>query len=254
MDKYKPLSDFIASLFRERFPAAADDPAMTALITGLFLGSVITWFVYWLVHRGRINGLQARNGILEERLKFKDEESKSKDQEIERLKRSPTSLTSRAEEQDKSPLEVKPFFRKEPSNPCISVVGIDVKNNSRKHLSHCFVRVETIENSDPSAFCGIFSDSQIRKSPPSESLFQLVALDNRNVSIVQFDSVNGMHLGIELLCFSTQGFVGLDPNQWYKLIIVSGCEIGPPIKRVYKLWVDGQNFLNKKLCFDELPA
>jgi hypothetical protein len=59
-----PLSEFIKEFVKSRFPAASGDPAMTALVAGLVIGCILTWFIYWLVHRGRIYGLVGERDIL----------------------------------------------------------------------------------------------------------------------------------------------------------------------------------------------
>lgn len=228
---------------------------MTALMMGFVISGSITWFIYRWVHEARINGLQARIDGLTEINNIANERIKQRDDEIQNLRKASIGLTTATEEkQNDPPLEFKSFFRKDPSNPCISVVGITARNNnSTKHLAHCSLRIENIESSDPSRLCAIFSDSKISKTLPAETFFQLSALDNKNIPIAQFDSVNGYfgQLGIELLCISTQGYSALDPQQSYIVTLVGTAEIGIPVKRNYKLWIEGTNFLDKKLYFEE---
>jgi hypothetical protein len=69
-----PVSNFIIKFFQERWPALAEDPAMTALVVGVILGIGGTWIVYWLVHRGKVNGLNGKIEILEERISQRDEQ------------------------------------------------------------------------------------------------------------------------------------------------------------------------------------
>jgi hypothetical protein len=252
----KPVSDFIISLFQAWFPAAAKDPAMTATAMGFIIGCFLTWLIYRWVHEAKIDGLQAKIDGLTERNITANEWIKHKDEELQKLKGAPIgSITSLNEEkQNDLSLELKPFFRKEPSNPCISVVGIIVTNNSDKHLAHCSLRIENVKGSDPSISCAIFSYSKLRKPSPLETVFQLPARDHKNIPVAQFDSVSSdlENLGIELLCYSTQGYSAINGQQSYVVTLVGTTEIGIPVKRNYKLWIEGDSFLSRKLCIQEM--
>lgn len=59
-DVQGPLSQLIVTFFKERFPALSADPAITGLLIGLILGAVVTWFIYWVAHRNKITGLEAK--------------------------------------------------------------------------------------------------------------------------------------------------------------------------------------------------
>lgn len=128
--------------------------------------------------------MSGAKGILDERIKQKDEE-------MARLKNGLT--TSRIEEKQIHPLlEFKSFVRNEPSQPRIKIGGITLKNNSDKHLAHCSLRIDNIKASDPSISCAMFGgDPRIKKPIPQETFFQIAAQDHKNIPVAQFDSVNG---------------------------------------------------------------
>jgi len=71
-----PLSKFIISTFQGRFPAVAEDPAMTTLSAGLIAGLLISWFLSHFVYKGIINGLKGTNDILSQYKEFLDHQLK----------------------------------------------------------------------------------------------------------------------------------------------------------------------------------
>lgn len=146
-----------------------------------------------------------------------------------------------------APFKLEPFKRTELRNQNVTVVGLCITNLTGTRLEHCSVRIEEIEPSDPDSIEWIFSDSKIARAVPTEESFALNPEDKKNVPIAQLDAINAglANLGIELLCFSTQKYPALDLEQSYILTIRVSSEIGQPIERKYKLWVDGL----KQLCF-----
>jgi hypothetical protein len=157
MDISKPVSEFIISVFQAWFPAAAKDPAMTALLMGFIVGCFLTWLIYRWVHEAKINGLQAKIDGLTERNITANERIKHKDEAIQQLKDASLTTGITEEKQNDPALEFSPFVRSDPSRPVISVVGITAKNKSNKHLAHCSLRIENIKGSDPSRSCAIFN-------------------------------------------------------------------------------------------------
>jgi TIR domain len=146
-----------------------------------------------------------------------------------------------------SPLEFVTFVRTDPTNKNIRTAGITVKNESRDRLQYCSIRIEKIQPSDPKSIYWIVSDSQLAMLPPTEEVFALNPYDHTDVAIAQVDSINARfeNLGIELLCYCTQKYRALDLEQSYVVTIRGSAEIGTPIERDYRLWVDEL----KQLCF-----
>lgn len=51
--------NYLITFLGERWPSLKNDPLLLTMLTGFFFGGVVVWFVYWLVHKGKINGLNA---------------------------------------------------------------------------------------------------------------------------------------------------------------------------------------------------
>jgi hypothetical protein len=135
---------------------------------------------------------------------------------------------------------VEPFETHEPSNRNIKLIQIRVENKSEQKLEHCVVRIEHIKPSNPDAICWIFSDSKLALPELEEEFLALNPHDWKDIPIAQLDALSSgfENLGIELRCYSVQKFPALDLEQQYILTIRSSAEIGEPIERKFRLWVD----------------
>lgn len=53
------LSGFLIRFIGSRLPWLTGDPELLAMIAGFITGALSAWFLYWLIHKGKINGFTA---------------------------------------------------------------------------------------------------------------------------------------------------------------------------------------------------
>jgi len=138
-----------------------------------------------------------------------------------------------------------PFEQVNSDNPNIKIIRIGIKNCTNKKLESCYVRIEKILIPNRSSLFFIFDEPKISTPQPTKQLFSINPGDIEYIPIIQFDKINGglAGLGIEVLCYSLEGYKNLDPRQEYIFSIRVSAEVGQPIECTYKVWLDNMTTL-----------
>lgn len=82
-----PLISYIISFLEKRWPALNSDRELVALMTGFLFGIIVTWIIYWLVHKGKINGLNATIAGLEAEKRILEKEKGELEKKTKELTR-----------------------------------------------------------------------------------------------------------------------------------------------------------------------
>ena len=89
--------NYLLEFLGTQWPSLKTNPVFSAMLIGILLGIIVTWFIYWLVQRGKIHGLEAKiNG--------RDAQIKGLEREVSFLERQKADLEIRLKEA----LEQKP--------------------------------------------------------------------------------------------------------------------------------------------------
>lgn len=151
-----------------------------------------------------------------------------------------------------------PFKITKADDQNMSIVQVGITNSTPRIIKDCYVRIEKIKTDGQPSLWKLFDEAKLFVKAPAKSTISIGAFDTAYVPIAQVHKITRdlNSTGIELCCYSTEEHVNLDPHKKHLITIRASAEIGQPIEKEFRLWIDevGSLRMDEAPCLSMHPA